>query len=177
LNDYAAVDVTRMRGAELMDGGRLTFINGTFLDTRMALGFKNLHTYCVTPISMKTKKGVPDELFTYDFWAVGLNCCSGDTGDFKCGEYDNPNARGGLRVLEDDTRAFYRLAVQQSEAMFHIRANHPLFFYWGENPTEEMDSWKAEGFKWFCIVLLVHFFWQLFIVTLAVGGFKQLSHF
>jgi|Transcript_10194 hypothetical protein len=177
LNQYMSVDVTKMRGAELMDGGRLNFINGTNLDTRKALGFKNADTYCVAPISMTSAKGVPAELFTYDFWAVGVNCCSGDVSDFKCGEYNNPKARAGLRVLEDETRAFYRLAVQQAEAMFHIRADHPLFLYWGEDASEEMQSWKDEGYKFFCLALLVHFFWQLFVVILGVLGFRKLSHF
>lgn len=177
LNQYISVDATRMRGAELMDGGRMSFVNGTYLDTRKALGFKNLETYCVAPISFKNASGVPTELFSYDFWAVGLNCCSGDVSDFHCGEYDNPKALSGLRVLEDDTRAFYRLAVQQAEAMFHIKAIHPLFLYWSEDASKEMESWRDEGYKWFCIALLVHFFWQMFAVTLGLFGFRKLSHF
>lgn len=50
-------------------------------------------------------------LATYDFWAVGLNCCSGVSSDFRCGEFNNQHARSGLRLMRDDQRPFYRQAL------------------------------------------------------------------
>lgn len=177
LAEYKYVDVSQNRGAQVMDGARLSFIEGTALDLRKAMGFKNLNTYCVAPITVSTSDNVRAELSSYDYWAVGMNCCSGDLTDFHCGAYNNPKARGGLRLLQDDQRPFFRLAVQQAEAMYHIKATHPLFFYWSEDPTKEMESWKEEGYKFFFLGMLVHFCWQLLCVVLGIVGFSKMGHF
>jgi len=177
LNDYSSINVSTMRGQQLMDGARLNFVNGTSPDLRKAIGFQNLHTYCVAPLSIADPNNVRSELASYDFWAVGIDCCSGDNTDFHCGEYNNPKALAGLRLLEDSDRAYYRLAVQQAEAMYHIKAEHPLFLYWTADPVQEMQSWKQEGYKFFYLGMLVHFFWQLFVVSLAVAGFEKMGNF
>jgi len=177
LNDYKNVNVATMKGAQLMDGARVSFDEGTVLDLRKSMGFKNLATYCVAPITTTSANDVRAELANYDFWAVGTDCCSGDMTDFHCGEYNNPKARGGLRLLQDDERAFYRLAVQQAEALYHVKANHPLFFYWVEDPTTEMEGWRAESYKYFFLGMLVHFCWQLLCVVLGIWGFSKMGHF
>ena len=57
-------------------------------------------------------------LESYDFWAVGLNCCSSNTGDYRCGEFSNPAAQSGLRLMDQREADFFRLAVQQAEASY-----------------------------------------------------------
>ncbi|CAK0824554.1 unnamed protein product, partial [Prorocentrum cordatum] len=47
-----------------------------------------------------------------DFWAVGMDCCNQTSGEFWCGQVSNPRARAGMRMLRDDSRPFYALAVQ-----------------------------------------------------------------
>lgn len=136
------VDPSTTIAQQLMDAGRVTFMKGTTLNLIQSMGFKNGDQYCVAPIVRGS--GLPK---TYDLWAIGLNCCSGGTADFRCGEYNNPNARAGLRIMREDQISFYRLAVQQAEAAYSIRAKFPLFYYWVENPQAEMDSYKDDAWR------------------------------
>jgi len=162
MNDYAWVDPTRMRGQQMMDAGSVFFLNSTIVDQRLGIGFRNDGIYCVAPITVGHTP-----LVSYDFWAVGMGCCSGAPGDFKCGQYDNPNAHGGLRLMKDDQRGFYRLAVQQAEATFNIHSDHPLFFHWVADPVAEANNSLADGWSWYMIGMFGHFLLQLFLVILA----------
>jgi hypothetical protein len=172
LNTYPSVNPAREKGQQLMDAGRVYFADGTGLDMRKAMGFKNLDLYCVTPIVHGE-----DQLASYDFWAVGINCCSGVSSDFRCGEFNNPHARSGLRLMRDDQRPFFRLAVQQAEAAYNIKATHPLFFYWMQDPVAEMNSYRDDGFKYYLLGIFTHFAFNLFCVICAVVGFSKMGRY
>merc|ERR1740117_1536623 len=126
-----------------MDAGRMTFAKGSRLDLTKSMAFRNVDTYCVAPIVGKNETNQTRRT-SYDFWAVGLNCCTGRVGDFNCGEYNNPHALSGLRVMQEEQRNFYHLAVNQAEASYGIQANHPLFFYWMQDTTAEVSAY-ADG--------------------------------
>lgn len=176
LNEYVGVDPARMRGQQMMDGGRFFFTNNSAVDVRRSMGFKNLDTYCVAPISITSQRaGTVLPLNNYDFWAVGLDCCTSSVADFHCGDFANPSAHDGLRVLRDEQRPFFRLAVQQAEAAHGIKATHPLFVYWSRNANTEMKFFQAEGYKYYLVGMLAHFCWQLLVIALAVSAFAQLS--
>lgn len=172
LNTYPSVNPAREKGQQLMDSGRVYFADGTGLDMRKAMGFKNLDLYCVAPIVHGE-----DQLASYDFWAVGINCCSGVSSDFRCGEFNNPHARSGLRLMRDDQRPFYRLAVQQAEAAYNIKATHPLFFYWMQDPVAEMNAYKDDGFKYYLLGMFTHFAFNLFCVVCAVVAFSKIGRY
>jgi len=159
------------------------FAPGTRLDTSRSMGFKNLDLYCVAPIvpgdsstnsSSSSSGGSGVTLESYDFWAVGLNCCH-NTADFRCGEFNNPNARAGLRLMRDDQRPFFRLAVQQAAAAHGLKANHPLFFHWTADPLGEMNGYRDAGFTYFLLGIFSHFAFNLFLTTAAVLGFSRIG--
>jgi len=170
LNTYPSVNPSTESGQQLMDAGRVYFADGTRLDGAKAMGFKSLDLYCVAPIVNGNQV-----LASYDFWAVGLNCCSGVSSDFRCGEFNNPHARSGLRLMRDDQRPFFRLAVQQASAAYSIKSTHPLFFYWLQDPVAEMNSYRDEGFKYYLLGIFTHFAFNLFCVTVAVLGFSRMG--
>jgi len=171
LNTYPSVNPSVEPGQQLMDVGRMYFSEGTHLDLKKTAAFKNNDVYCVTPITIGN-----DKLPSYDFWAVGLNCCSGEVADYHCGEYDNPNARAGLRLMRDDQRPFYRMAIQQAEAAFNIKAQHPLLLFWLQDPIAEMNSYHEDGFRIYLLGILIYFVANCFFVGLAVVGFSKLGY-
>lgn len=172
LNTYKDVDPAQVKGAQLMDAGLVEFVDGARLDLGRSMGFKNLETYCVAPITVDS---LP--LASYDFWAVGVGCCSPNSADFHCGEYNSANAKYGLRFMKDDQRPFFRLAVQQAEAAYQIQAVHPLFFYFTEDSQAEVDFTRSEGYRFYFIGMLAHFGFQFLCVCLAAWGFSKMGHY
>jgi len=155
-----------------MDAGRISFSEGSKLDLSRSMGFKNLDLYCVAPI---VSGNDPKHIASYDFWAVGLNCCSGSRADFHCGEFNNPRAAAGLRLMRDDQRAFYRLAVQQAEAAYNIKSHHPLFFIWMHDPIAAVAAYMDEGYKYYLLGIFAHFIFQLFLVACACMIFSKMG--
>lgn len=168
LNTYPDVNPAMTEGQSLMDAGRVYFAAGSRLDLKLSTGFKNQDVYCVAPVAMGS-----EPLDSYDFWAVGMNCCAGNAADFHCGEYANPHALGGLRLMMDDQRAFYRLAVQQAEAAYNIKANHPLFFHWTQDPNKEMNTYRENGFQYFVMGMFTYFAFNFFCVIIAAIAFAK----
>mmetsp|Transcript_20760 Transcript_20760/g.59300 ORF Transcript_20760/g.59300 Transcript_20760/m.59300 type:complete len:327 (+) Transcript_20760:137-1117(+) len=170
LDVRGGVDPSTAVGQQLMDVGRVTFAEGSKVDGARSMGFKNVETYCVAPIVRGNATPA-----TFDFWAIGLDCCtSGAHPAFQCGDYDKPGARGGLRIVRADQRAFYMLAVQQAEATYGVRARHPLFFFWMDDPAAELESYKADGYKTLLVGTVSFFALQLFLVLGGVVTFAKL---
>jgi len=172
MNSYPAVDPVTMHGNQLMDAGQMVFKPGSQLDLRYSMGFRDVDLYCVAPVASRNgSDGKVPVLGNYDFWAVGLNCCSGESPDFHCGEFSNPHASSGLRLMRDELRPFFRLAVQQAEAAYNIQARHPIFLYWLQDPSIEVKAYQEEGYKYFTLGTFSHFSVQLFLVVAASIGF------
>jgi hypothetical protein len=183
LNDYSGVDPTRMRGQQMMDAGRVQFVTGAKVDLAKAYAFQNLDTYCVAPITVYNPGlGTTTPLTSYDFWAVGLNCCGGTSTkdvNFTCGSYSDKDANQGLRLMHDEQRTFMRLAVQQAEAAHMITANHPLFFHWTNDAPTEMHGYLAKAYANFACWMCATFACQLFLVFvvsyfLSKAGYSKL---
>lgn len=169
LNMYTDVNVAQLKGSQLMDAGRIYFKRGTGIDMTRAMGFKSSEIYCAAPIVIGAagSSGKP-LLASYDFWAVGKNCCSGVSSDFRCGAYNVPTARAGLRLIREDERAFYRLAVQQAEAAYGIKATHPLFFEWVEDPAGEINHYQESGFQYFLVAIFGDLLFNIALVAVSI---------
>lgn len=170
LGKYTDIDATRMRGQQLMDAGIVDFANGSRIDVSKSMGFKNSKMYCVAPISLGN-----ETLSTYDFWAVGTDCCSGYQADFHCTGFNDPRTNGGLRLVRESDRPFFRLAVQQAEATHQIRAVHPLFFHWVQDPRSVVEGWRSDGRRYFLAGTMVFFVVQAFLVAVALISFSKLG--
>lgn len=163
LNVYNNVDPVTYRGQQLMDMGRVTFIPGSHLDLSKSMGFRNMEMFCVAPV---VSGNATTKLETYDFWAVGLNCCSGHVPDFHCGEFNVLNARSGVRLLRDDQRAFFRLAVKQAEAAYNIAAEHPIFMTWMTDPVNEINAYANAA-----VTVMMHtLYWAIGIQSILTAA-------
>jgi len=106
--------------------------------------------------------------WSLDFWAVGVDCCSSTPGSFRCGEYWNPLAKSGIRLLDDAKRPYFRLAVQAAESAFNVRAVHPLFFTWVQDPYGTIASKKNAALQNFMFGFVVFFVMEFFIFLALV---------
>lgn len=154
LNVYETVDPTTSRGNQYMDVGIMTFNASARVDRNFSMSFKNEDTYCVAPITVpNATPGV------YDFWAVGKNCCNQNLFDFQCGEYNNPLAHTGVRIMDASAEQLFQIVVKQAQAAYNLSTAHPMMFTWVSNPSDVVNSYQdeavrhfiREAFYWFCI--------------------------
>lgn len=170
LATYKNVEPASYVGQQLVDAGRIVFNDGTRLDLTKSMGFKDTDMYCVAPI---VSTNTTADTFV-DFWAVGKGCCSGTQADFHCENYNNAQARGGLRLLDEEARPFYRLAVQQAEATYGIMTRKPLFFSWSPDPVKYIEDLHHAGIT-FCITCIVAYLVvQCFLVACAALVFAKI---
>lgn len=186
------------RGNMVMDAGVIEFTKGSYVEVAHSMGFKNNDIYCVAPIAVIPKAtsamaAAPANSTTaatgnatssdtptagvaprvYDFWAVGINCCSGQFPDFHCGEFADQHARSGLRFVGDDVKAYFRLAVAQAEATFKIQTKQPLFVQWLRDPKHEVDAYMEAANTFWATGLLVFLLGQLVLVIVATVAFSK----
>lgn len=170
MNSYPSVNPAKVKGQQVLDAGRVYFIEDSALDLRKAMAYKDGDTYCVAPVIHGE-----DTPASYDYWAVGVNCCSAGAADFRCGAYNNPKARAGVRAMNAAEEPFLKLAVQQAEAAYNIKSQSPLFFHWVEDPLAKVVTLRDAGVKWFIMGCFMYIAFNLFLVAFAVVNFAKMS--
>lgn len=169
LNLYTGVDPSKMRGEQLLDAGRAVFIREAALDISRSAGFRNGVTYCVAPIT-----AFANPLGQYDFWAVGVDCCTAEQPDFNC--YDKSTSTiAGMRLLEGQDVANYMVALQQAEATFHIQAGHPLFFQLTDDPVAAVNRKQDRGYIFFFVTSSIFLAVHVAVVVFASLRYWKLN--
>lgn len=171
LESYPQVDVGHELGVNLLDAGRVYFSSTAQILQEKSWHFKDGTLYCVAPIA--STNGMAKD--TYDFWAVGTNCCSEVAADFRCGEFSNARARAGLRLMDSATLPFYRLAVNQATAQFGVHATTPLFFTWTQDPLNDIQQLLDAGFALFQFSALASLAFLVFAVVLLSFRFAMIG--
>jgi hypothetical protein len=169
LNEYRLVNPQRNHGKQIMDAGLVTFVNNATLDLTKAYKFEDLDEYCVAPVSMRSSGSIGSiaKLDYYDFWVVGLNCCRSNLTkytDYRCGSFQSTSARQGLRLMSEDQRPFYKLAVEQAIASHKIKSTYPVFFYWTEDAAADLKSYAQYGYRYFILAVCCAFGLQLLLL-------------
>jgi len=170
LNHYSGVDASGQEGKAFMDAGSLKFKEGSHLDFSKSAGFMNLDMYCVAPIitpGNKTSKAPA----SYDFWAVGINCCTGASDNFACGPaVHSKTAASGLRLMSDSQLPFYKMAVTQAMTKYGITSAHPIFFHLVQDEKQALSHYESTGWDDFFMALFLYACFQAVIVVAAAMG-------
>lgn len=163
LKPVRGIDASFTPGKNLMDGGLFFFKPGNRIDSTRAWHFKFKSFYCVAPIITNSSAPLNQE---YSFWAVGKDCCSASSSDFRCGSWGTVGAAGGIRVTSGSDLAYYRLAVQQAESLYSILAPAPIFLTWSASPSFEVASWNAQVFKNYLVMVSFALVVTIFCVSM-----------
>mmetsp|Transcript_46342 Transcript_46342/g.110336 ORF Transcript_46342/g.110336 Transcript_46342/m.110336 type:complete len:312 (+) Transcript_46342:79-1014(+) len=166
---YVNIDTGLDKGGAFMDAGRVFFKESTYVARNRALAFRNGDRYCIAPIIREPllNQDGTNQLQTYsywvlpksgsvDWWAVGKNCCGEDGSDFKCGEVDSALARSGLRLLNDQERDNYLVAVEEWVGTTGLPSHHPLFFTWTKDPVASVRRLHLDAWNMFWLMLLLY---------------------
>jgi hypothetical protein len=166
LNSYKDIDPSKAEGRAYMDAGVFTFKSGSHLDTSKSTGFMNLDMYCVAPIVSAGKNTT-----TYDFWAVGVNCCTGASKNFACGDPVKPDlTSGGLRLLSDSELPFYKLAVTQATTKYGIQTSHPIFVHYVQDADKALKENTSSGWASLVPAIAIFGLFQAIVVAFASMG-------
>lgn len=168
LKTIIGVDTSFTPGKNVMDGGIFQFGPGNQIDDNRSWHFHYHSTYCVAPIITNNTAPLTQ---TYDFWAVGKDCCSVSASDFRCGSWGSARSSGGIRVMGGGDLGYYKLAVQQTESLYDIMAPNPIFLTWSENPSMEVEALNQQVFKNFLIMNAFAFVACLFLMICATVQF------
>lgn len=176
---YQNIDPSQDFGQAYMDAGKVYFKEGSFVATTKSKAFQNHGIYCVAPIvrqPIENQDGVNEvdqvgplaapASGTFDWWAVGKDCCDPNGGQFTCGEASNPLARSGMRMLDDSQRPFFLMGVQAWSTKFDLPATHPLLFYWVQDPLLQEDTFNLQTnqnfLKYIAMAFLSLWIWATF---------------
>ena len=117
LKAYRGIDPAVVPGSQIQDAGAVDFASAG-IDSEHAGCFMNAgHTYCIAPIvtngtMLHNIAGAP-RYGSYDYFAVGVDCCSCPDINFRCGAWQHPWSEGGIRSTDLAARPFYRQVKYQ----------------------------------------------------------------
>mmetsp|Transcript_35821 Transcript_35821/g.100775 ORF Transcript_35821/g.100775 Transcript_35821/m.100775 type:complete len:323 (-) Transcript_35821:30-998(-) len=178
MGSYHDIDPESTRPSLLMDASHVTFLPGFAPDATQGMGFKNRHVYCIAPIRSTAMLGNATKGYTYEYWAVGKDCCTAYGQNFiysfRCGDYENPDVHGGLHVLSETDQSFYRLAVQQAEAVQGLESPTPVFVEWTADYRGALNSSYFHGRRNYVIGVVLCVIIQAIVVASALGVLEVL---
>eukprot|EP00931_Biecheleriopsis_adriatica_P073907 TRINITY_DN48107_c0_g1_i1.p1 TRINITY_DN48107_c0_g1~~TRINITY_DN48107_c0_g1_i1.p1 ORF type:complete len:311 (+),score=50.57 TRINITY_DN48107_c0_g1_i1:127-1059(+) len=139
------VSTRESNAGQYIDVGAIEFVKGTDVVERMAMGYKDGNLYCVAPILTFVENSSAPA--TYDFWAVGVNCCDPfEPRVFTCGEPTSEETAGGFRLLDSSKVPYYHKAVQMAQEEFKITAGKKqLFLQWAPDPIERVMQRQTDA--------------------------------
>lgn len=146
LQAYDNVNPSTVEGVRMQDAGVVEFRNDAGVDRSRTGCIQNGATYCIAPVVMNGKVEEGSEPgVTYDFFMAGKDCCN-CPGEFRCDDWNMPSSTlGGMRIVDQGDRAFYRLASEQWASLYGKPVEHPIFFTWSDDPVQDWHDLRSTG--------------------------------
>jgi len=177
LQAYDNVDAFTVTGNRMQDAGLVVFNKTNGVDLAKGACVVNGHTYCIAPILQNGTVEVGEKQSRTginDLFVAGIDCCNCPMTDFRCGEWDNPRGPlGGMRVLDEETRRMYRLAVDKCNADYQKVSVHSIFFTWNNDPVTAWKQLYSRGVH-LAIAAFILGILGSFFVTVLLNGFMKL---
>lgn len=148
LQAYQNIDPYRASGVRLQDAGIATFNRNATVDRLRTGCTTDGATYCIAPIVPNGKISLARDLFM-----VGVDCCA-CPGEFRCGDWNVPGELGGMRVVDDHDRQFYRVAAEKWSATYGPKLRHPIFLRWETEPLDALRELQERGRRLLALGLL-----------------------
>lgn len=169
LRKAVGVDPAENQGQQMLDAGEIDFKAGAKVERNLNMAFHKTRTWCIAPIVSS------NSMATYDFWAVGMDCCSARKGDFSCApSYKNGTvAAAGLRVMDDAEIAGYKLALEQASSAYNIQSSQPIFLYMMAEPYRQIKEYYTRGKTFSLEANLVYLVAQAMFVAYQAYSFGK----
>lgn len=161
------VDPGTMLGQEVMDAGRVLFTPNVHLALQWSASLRQNWEYCVVPVVSSENNAVPANAYhSYDFWAVGVNCCNNVHRSFACNKHNGDRrAVGGMRLINKYQESLYRLAVKNAEALHNISAANPVFVHVVQDPFQTVRTNWYRGTLWTGLGIIGYVIGQTFLIA------------
>ena len=167
------VSTRSSKGGQFIDVAALEFTPKTDVNESLTMAYKDGRSYCVAPIVTPGPPLAEPPAF-YEFWAVGIDCCNPfEPKVFMCGEPNDDEARGGLRLTQTNLIPYFRKAIQQAQEEYQIRAGENLvFLHWTGDPVAKINQKAVVGWANFRLAVVAYLVLSLVLVLLEVGHQK-----
>jgi len=187
LKSVEHLNIQNTSGADVMDAGAFNFMEGTHIAPEYSWHFKKKHLYCVAPLFVKVNprdtegassimgREIPLQSGSVDWFAVGKDCCSEGSGDFRCGPWMNGNAHSALRVLDKEDLKWYGLGAQQFSSLYNMKVTRPVFVEWSNDVMAQLEYKNRMAFRAVLLSYLFAFIVSSFFLSIAVAAFAWLG--
>lgn len=148
--------------------GSINFGIGTRVDTSKSMGFEGDAVFCVAPLVV-----VGEPMPSYEFWAVGKDCCTDASNDFHCGGFNQTQNVEGFHLMNQTAEPYYLKAVQRAVQAYGVLVVHPVFIERKDDALSALEARKLNGIVLLSFAVCFHFFVQASCVCCKLLRLKK----
>jgi hypothetical protein len=181
LQAYDNVDTYSVTGNRMQDAGLVVFNETNGVDRARGSCLVSDHIYCIAPIvrgGQLNRLDKQNRVGINDVFMAGIDCCSCPMTDFRCGDYADPHTPiGGMRLLNEESRKLFRVAMQKWSVDWDKKTTHGIFFNWVNDPVAKWKELWAHGWNLWQLAVIFGLFAPFLFNVIMNGLMKVLREF